>query len=804
MRSLPRQRLLVVALAAAFSGPFAVPHALAQAPAQAEAEFAVQVPAQPLDAALNELSRQTGLPILAAGEATAGKSSRAVSGRLSAAQALQQMLAGSGLEAARSPNGGFAVRTATASAAAAETTLPALNVRARADADAGGYVAQRASVGTKTDAPLVEVPQSISVISSQEIDDKGQTTLTDALAQTPGVTVNPYGFDSRAADWVLLRGFDGWYTSSFRDGLAQNVGITFLGVQTEVYGLERLEVLRGPSSVLFGKGDVGGVVNRVSKVPGPDAVREIGVQTGRYDRQQVMADVGGAIDADGEWRWRVVGVGLDTGTQDQYPNGDRMTQKRQYLAPSLKWQPTPQTSLTLQAEVLRDDSSDDVQYASDFAGNPTSVKEGEPSYSRIETGSDAVGWQLAHSFDGGWQLKQNARYAHRTLDKHHILSFFDTDPGGDPNQLLRQARHDVETVDENSIDTSIHGKVDGGGVSHTLLFGIDFDRSRAEWQRWQAMTTPLDMTNPVYGIHIDEPTAPSRDKQVILSQVGLYAQDQVRFDPHWGLTVGVRQDRVKTRYENRRPSTDPDFPEIGVAERTDNATTGRLGVSYQVGNGWAPYASYGESFVPVMAVDEGALFDPSRGKQYELGVKYMPEGEAVSFTAAVFNLEKTNVVSYDPVNFVPHAIGKVRSRGIELEGKAALTRQLRLTASFATLDMKVLESAIPSEVGNMPILTPKQTASLWLDYALGAEVLHGVSVGGGLRYVGKRWDNGENTESQPPYTLADAAVRYDNGPWRFALNVTNLFDKQYLSGHAYGSYFRGNERNVLLTAKYRF
>ena len=800
MRSLPRQRLLVVALAAAFSGPFAVPLALAQAPVQVEAEIEVQVPAQPLDAALNELSRQAGVAILAAGEATAGKASRAVSGRLTAAQALQQLLAGTGLEAAREPNGGFAIRPASAaSAAATETTLPALTVRARADADAGGYVAHRASVGTKTDTPLVEVPQSISVIGSQEIDDKGLTTLTDALAQTPGVTVNPYGFDSRGLDWVLLRGFDGWYTSSFRDGLAQNVGITFLGVQTEVYGLDRLEVLRGPSSVLFGKGDVGGVVNRVSKVPGPDAVREIGVQTGRYDRKQVMADLGGAIDAEGQWRWRVVGLGLDTGTQDTYPNGERMTQKRQYLAPSLKWQPTPQTSLTLQAELLRDDGSDDVQFVSDFNGQPTPIKEGDPSYSRIETGSDAIGWQFAHRFDSGWQLQQKARYAHRTSDKHHIQSFF-LDPTA-PNLLDRQARHDVEAVDENSIDTSVQGKVDGGGgVSHTLLFGFDVDRSRAEWQRWQDMTTPLDLTNPVYGIPIAEPTSKARDKQVILEQVGLYAQDQLRFDSHWGLTAGLRQDRVKTRYENRLPN--PDFNEVGVAERTDNATSGRLGVTYQVGNGWAPYASYGESFVPVLTVDEGNLFDPSRGRQVELGVKYMPEGEAMSFTAAVFNLVKTNVVSYAADG--PHAIGKVRSRGLELEGKAALTAQLRLTGSFTVLNMKVLSSAIASEVGNMPILTPKQTASVWLDYALGAEVLRGVSVAGGLRYIGKRWDNGENTESQPAYTLADAAVRYDNGPWRFALNVTNLFDKQYLSGHAYGSYFRGTERNVLLTAKYRF
>jgi iron complex outermembrane receptor protein len=181
----------------------------------------------------------------------------------------------------------------------------------------------------------------------------------------------------------------------------------------------------------------------------------------------------------------------------------------------------------------------------------------------------------------------------------------------------------------------------------------------------------------------------------------------------------------------------------------------------------------------------------------------MPEGEAVSFTATVFNLVKTNVVSYDG-DGAPRPIGKVRSRGLELEAKAALTKQLRLTGAFTVLNMKVLASPIPTEVGNMPILTPKQTASAWLDYALGTGTLQGVSIGSGLRHVGKRWDNGENTESQPAYTLVDAAVRHDTGPWRFALNVTNLFDKESLAGHACGSCFRGNERNVLLTAKYRF
>jgi iron complex outermembrane receptor protein len=336
-----------------------------------------------------------------------------------------------------------------------------------------------------------------------------------------------------------------------------------------------------------------------------------------------------------------------------------------------------------------------------------------------------------------------------------------------------------------------------GAVAHGLLFGVDWDRSRAQWSRWQDMTTALDMTNPVYGIAIAEPTTQVADTQLTSTQLGLYAQDQIKFGSNWGMTLGARHDRVKS-------DTDDRF-NAAQATQTDSATTGRIGVNYQVGNGWAPYASYAESFVPNVGVDtDGNAFKPSLGKQVELGVKYIPEGAAVSFTAAVFNLEKTEVVTYDPTTFEPRQIGKVRSRGLELEAKAALTKQLRMTGSFTALNMKVLASANTAELGKMPILTPKQTASLWFDYALGADVVRGLSIGGGLRYVGKRWNDETNTSSEPAYTLADAAVRYDTGPWRFALNVTNLFDKQYYSGVAYGSYFRGADRNVVLTAKYRF
>jgi iron complex outermembrane receptor protein len=270
----------------------------------------------------------------------------------------------------------------------------------------------------------------------------------------------------------------------------------------------------------------------------------------------------------------------------------------------------------------------------------------------------------------------------------------------------------------------------------------------------------------------------------------------MRIGAHWGVTAGLRQDRVKSGNEDRLAAS--------RTTQTDNATTGRLGINYLVGNGWAPYVSYAESFVPNVGVDaDGNTFRASRGRQYEAGVKYIPEGTPMLFTAAVFDLEKTNVVTYDP-DANARQIGKVRSRGLELEAKAQLTRQLRLTAAFTSLDMKVLASANQTELGKMPILIPRQTGSLWLDYAVADAGLHGLSFGGGLRYVGKRWNDEGNTSSEPAYALVDAAVRYDTGPWRFALNIANLFDKHYYSGRAFGSYFRGTDRNVMATVKYRF
>lgn len=785
----PALRLSAVVLA--LLPVLGLPEALHAAEPAAE-RHSYAIPPGPLEAVLPRFAAAAGIALSYDPALVAGRHSSGLNGAYSPLEGLQRLLGGSGLGLVPKASGGYSLEKLSSGGDALLREVAVTGAAENPWGGVNGYVARRNATATKTDTSLLETPQSVSVIGIQEMEDKGAASLTDALQQTAGVAVNPYGFDSRAPDWVMLRGFDGWFSSSYRDGLIQNVGMTFLGVQTEIYGLERLEVLRGPASVLFGKGDAGGVVNRVSKVPSADAPRELVLQTGSYGRQQLAADLGGALDADGTLRYRVVGLDLDSGTQEKYPNGKRMELQRQYLAPSLRWQLGPATSLVLQAEYLRDNASDDIQFVTGADGRPTSVKEGDPNYSRMKTGSDALGYQLEHRLESGWSLRQNLRLARRTMDKRHILSWLD----GSGTQLERQARHDIESVDELAVDTNLKGRVQSGAVEHTLLLGVDWNEYDIKWRRYRDMTSNLSLSNPVYGVSIPDPTTLAADTRLHSEQLGVYVQDQIRLSPAWLLTAGSRRDRVRSENDDRFNAS--------RSTQIDTATSSRLGLNYLAGSGWGPYVSYSESFVPNVGLDSlGRTFKPSEAKQVEAGVRYLPAESPFSFSAALFDLEKTGVVSYDPITFDARQIGKVRSRGLELEAKAEISPRWRLTGSLTDLDMKVLNSADPAEVGKMPILTPTRMASLWLHHSFAGD-WQGFGFGVGLRHLGKRWNDVANTSSEPAYTLADAALTYDSGPWRAALNVSNLFDKHYYSGQAYGSFFRGAERNALLTLKYRF
>lgn len=768
-----------------------IAHAQSTSSSTASQVKVFNIQAGKLDAALDQFARTAGINVAYDAALLNGVRTKGLNGSYQISSGLNELLAGSGLEAVSQTGGGFSLRKASAPTVNNDALLPAVMVRASRDGvddNVQGYVPKRTASATKTDTPMIEIPQSISIIGRDEIEATGAQDVSDIVARTPGIAVNTYGPDNRGWEYISMRGFPG-NTGNYRDGLPQ----TFFGVlyrMTEPYGLDRLEVLRGPSSVMYGQGDAGGIINRVSKQANGERIREVAVQYGSFDRKQLAFDVGDRIDEQGELSFRLVGVGLDTNDQDRYPDGQKINRTRSYLAPSLRWQPNASTSVTLLGEFLKDSSGEDPYYALAADGSVTRVKMGDPSFSKFKQDQSSIGYKLEHVLNDQWTLRQTMRYSDMDLARQVVWT--DTlQPDG--HTYTRETYKWDYKLKQAAIDTSLQGKLRTGQAEHIVLLGIDWNRYEGNALRFNGTAPDLDLLNPVYGMNIPDPTTIVNNFTQTASQVGIYVQDQIKFSDHWILTLGGRQDHAKSSTDNRLNAT--------RTTKSDNAFSTRAGLSYLIGNGWAPYVSYGESFLPSAGLDAaGNPFKPSRGKQVEMGIKFQPASSNSLFTAAIFDLQKTNVVGYDPIANEQRQIGKQRSRGIELEAKTELTKNLNLVASYTRLDAKVLQSADSSEVGKKPATVPEQTASLWLDYAMA----NGFGLGAGMDYVGRRQNDEENTSAEGGFTLLNALVRYNYGAWRFTLNVTNLLDKQYNTICYHGECYLGRERAMTATARYRF
>ena len=790
-----------VAVAIAWCGLALLTSAHAQTPAAPSTQAARQsynLPAGPLAPALRSFASAANLPLSFVAGQTDGKVTGGVRGQFTPQEALAALLADTGLQAVQLDHGGYVLRNRPAPVAdpapSAETrTLPPVRVTAEAERETAtgpvlGYAARISATATKTDTPLIEVPQSISVIGREEMEARGVQDVMEAIRYTPGVTTSSYGPDNRGWEYVMLRGFSTASNGVYRDGLGQPAfGPTYY--LTEPYALERVEVLRGPASMVFGQGDAGGIVNRVSKQPTGERLREIEFQYGSYQRKQMAFDLGDTIGTDTGLSYRLVGVGLDSNDQDRYSDGRKLNRTRSYIAPSVRWQPNARTSLTVFGEYLRNNTGEDPYYfTQDYVLYP--VKVGDHSTGQLKQTSSAVGYRFETALNDAWTLRQNFRYSQIALDRRVVWA---DGLGEDQHTLARVARSWNDPVTLATLDTSVQGKLQYGDVQHTVLLGADFSNQKGKQRRFIGPAPDLDLLAPVYGQAIPLPTDPMADRAQSTRQTGFYAQDQIKFGEHWVVTLGGRQDHVR--------QITNDYLNYGHSRQSDSAFSGRAGLTYLFGNGWAPYMSYVTSFLPNSGFDaNNEAFKPSRGRQFEVGVKYQPAGSRTMFSAAAFDLRKTNVVTYDPTNFEGRQVGRQRSRGIELEAKGEIAPGLNLSAAYTWLDMKVLESADPDEVGTIPPLVPKQAASLWLDYTLG----NGLGFGGGLRYTGKRQNDEYNTTASGGVTLFDAAMHYERGPWRFALNIANLANKKYHSICYHGECYQGTFRTATFTARYRW
>ncbi|MEI2416015.1 TonB-dependent siderophore receptor [Orrella sp. JC864] len=788
------------------------------APAAAPASRQVDIPAGPLDRALTRYASQAGVELAAPGALLQGRNSAGLSGRYGVAEGFEALLRGHGLQAVRGANGAYTLRAIPAAGPGAATTLSPLTVVGTAQenptAPLAGYLARRGLTGSKTDTPNIEIPQAISVVTRDQMQDQGPApALQDALRYTPGL-IGTRGVNL-TDDSFNMRGFAaGLATTSntpvFRDGMRQSPAMYASTV--EPYGLERIEVLRGPGSVLFGQVTPGGLINVTTKRPTDEPLREIEVQGGSHDHKQAGLDLGGPLDRDSVWTYRLTAMARDAGTQTDYIPNDR-----QYIAPALTWRPSARTSLTLLASYqhTRTMYNWGLPVAGTLHDNPNGRLPrhrftGEPDFDDYDTKTWTVGYLFEHRLNDTWTFRQNARYYHSDMIWDSAYG-----AGMQPNQRLLNRFGFIRADEYKSLtlDTQVQANWRHGNIEHTTLAGIDY--AYTPWLRDEkrGQVAPLDLYDPVYGSPVVPNARSSRVLDTDASQLGFYLQEQMKIAGRWVVLAGLRHDRSRSHIDGVLTTGAANSPESRLSLRDRNsATTGRAGLVYLFESGWAPYVSAATSFEPESgAVDfEGNAFEPTKGRQYEIGVKFESPSSPYMFGASVYDLRRSNVLTADP-DHPGYSVqtGAIRSRGLELEARADIARQWQLIGAYTYTRAKILRSNAGDE-GTSPPGVPRHTLALWGVYRFGEATAPGLRVGAGARHVigtsGYVLGATPTRDRLPSYTVIDAMLGYERGPWSLTLNVNNVLDKRYVQSCYYATTtcFYGEGRSAIARAAYRW
>ncbi|MFY4539618.1 ferrichrome porin FhuA [Escherichia coli] len=695
---------------------------------------------------------------------------------------------------------------------------------------AATIAARQSATGTKTDTPIQKVPQSISVVTADEMALHQPKSVKEALSYTPGVAVGTRGA-SNTYDYLIIRGFaaDGQSQNNYLNGLKLQ-GNFYNDAVIDPYMLERAEIMRGPVSVLYGKSSPGGLLNMVSKRPTTEPLKEVQFKAGTDSLFQTGFDFSDALDDDGVYSYRLTGLARSANAQQKGSE-----EQRYAIAPAFTWRPDDKTNFTFLSYFQNEPETGyygwlpkegTVEPLPNGKRLPTDFNEGAKNntYSRNEK---MIGYSFDHEFNDTFTVRQNLRFAQNKVSQKSVYGYgMCSDPLYTKDQealkaspclsipqsqwghtLTRQYVIDNEKLENFSVDTQLQSKFATGSVDHTLLTGVDFMRMRNDidsWFGYAGSVAPsdiynLDRSDFDFGAH-PNPSGPYR---VLLKQkqTGLYVQDQAQWDKVL-VTLGGRYDWADQSSFNR------DYG--NKSERDDKEFTWRGGVNYLFDNGVTPYFSYSESFEPASQTDaNGDLFAPSKGKQYEVGVKYVPEDRPIVVTGALYQLTKTNNLMADPNGSLFSVEGgEIRARGVELEAKAALSASVNVVGSYTYTDAEYTTDT--TYKGNTPAQVPKHMASLWADYTFFDGPLSGLTLGTGGRYTGSSYGDPANSFKVGSYTVVDALVRYDlarvgMAGSNVALHVNNLFDREYVAScfNTYGCFW-GAERQVVATATFRF
>ena len=774
----------------------------------AEPAYDFSIPAKPLPQALSDFSRVTGQSVVYTQDTPYGLEAPALKGTFTAEQALRQLLSHSGLNFRRAIENTFTLEPVPSSGA---ITLGLTQIDSRRNA-ADSYQPPATTSVMRTVTPQLENPQAVSVVPAQVLRDQAPRNLDDALSNVSGVTQgNTLG---STQDTLMKRGF-----GDNRDGSIMRDGMPVVQGRSLNATAERVEVLKGPASLLYGIQDPGGVINVVSKRPELQAYHALTARGSSYGSGKNGS--GGTLDSTGAiGRSDEPGQGLayrliiDHEDEDYWRNYG--VHRESLVAPSLAWY-GESTQLLAAYEHREFLSPFDRGTAIDPRTNhplniPATRRLDEP-FNSMEGRSDLYRFEADHQFDGNWKGHLGYSYNRETYDASQVRVTAVNPATGTLTRSMDGTGNALST--DRFTTLTLSGNVEWGGMKHDLLFGADDEYRkiyRGELIRQKSSTT-FSYQSPVYGLEPEGTfvSAPDSNQLDILRSDSLFVQDSIHLTDQWILTAGAR-------YQLFDQQAGKGIPFTRNTDLNGKKWVPRAGLVYRYNDELSLYGSYTESFKPnssIAALAGGTVLDsatlPEQSKAWELGAKWDVDGR-ISGTLALFDIKKRNVLvaNFDSLtaNTVYTTAGEVRSRGVELDLSGQLSERWSLIGGYAFTDAWVVED--PTLKGNRLQNVPRHSGSLSAVYDAGA-VLGGdrLRVGAGAHYVGERAGNPDNDFDLPGYTVADAFATYetelDGQKVRFQLNVKNLFDRTYYSS-AVSRYFvsMGDSRQVVVATTLEF
>jgi iron complex outermembrane receptor protein len=631
-----------------------------------------------------------------------------------------------------------------------------------------GYYVPNTSVGTRTDTPLRDIPQSIQVVPQQVLRDQNITRLDEVIRNVPGAT--PSESSSQIFGSFTSRGFNvsAFNNSNYlRNGLRDPAG-SFL---IDFTGVDRLEFLRGPASVLYGVGSPGGRINLVTKQPLRDPFYAIDVTIGNFDFYRGAIDLSGPLNNS-----RTILYRLNASYLNRNNFIDFFEQRGPSVSPTVNFALGERTRLILEGDYsnrngtfLRGLPAVGTVLSNPNGDIPRNRNIGEPDDSHERT-TGRVGYRFEHQFSDNWSFRNafGATFYESSLDALFSESF-----DADDRTLNRFRIRSGESVDAYSLTAEVIGRFLTGSIEHQLVLGTALSRFNYLSFGGTASASSLDLFNPVYG-QPRETVPTTFDSGLLSDTLGIYVQDQVALTENLRLVLGGQFDLFR--------QTDNDFLSDTETSQSGNAFSPFIGIVYQPVEPISLYASYARSFTPTIGrAFDGSQFAPERGTQYEVGVK-ADLNDQLSATLALYNLTRTNVLTDDNTPGVPPGFsiqtGEQRSRGIELNITGEILPGWNIIAGYAYTDARITEDNTLS-VGNRLNNVPENAFNLWTTYEFQSGDLQGLGFGLGLFYVGEREGDLGNTFQLPSYLRTDAAIYYQRNRFRASLNFKNLFDIGY-------------------------